>query len=131
MQRRKRVIANKAASDIKHFRGHPFDPLTLQPDDLCNKTQKALSALPEENRESLRDELLTGLTKAGINIASALMLLGIPARTPDDLSPSDMGKLMRYVRINMPEVIKALAEPLARLLSRAAKPDLEKIREAA
>jgi len=120
MQRRNRVIRNRAASDINRFQDHPLGPLTLGPDDLRNETQKALSALSEADRESLRDELLTRLREAGVNLASALMLLGIPARTPDDLSPSDMGMLLRYVRINTPEEIKALAKPLARLLSRDA-----------
>ena len=131
MQRSKRAIANKAASDINRSQGNIFDPLILEPNDLCNKTQKALLALPEENRKSLRDKLLTGLRKASVNIASALLMLGIPARTPDELTPSDMGKLLRYVRINMPEVVKALAEPLAELLSGEAKPGLQKSRMAA
>ena len=133
MHRKNRVITHKAASDIKRFRAHTLDPLTLEPNDLCDRTRDALSTLAEEDRKPRRDEILAGLRQAGVNIASALLLLGIPARTTDELTPSDVGKLLRYVRINVPVAMQALSGPLAQLLCRSAEPALtfQKAREAA
>ncbi len=131
MQRKKKIIANRAVSDINRFQGNRLDPLNIGPDDLFDKTRKVLSELPEENRESLRDQILRGLRKAGVNIASALLMLGVLARTPDDLTPPDIGMLLRYVRLNTPEALKAVAGPLAQLLSPEATPSLQLPRKAA
>jgi hypothetical protein len=64
----------------------------------------------------MRQRLITGLAKAGVHVGSALFMLGIPASSPEDLSQSDMGKLLRYIRFNSPAAIEALAGPLAELL---------------
>jgi hypothetical protein len=133
MQRRKKALARLAASHVTRSQSQTLDPTTLEPNDLFNKTQKALSMLSEGSRETLGDELLLGLKQAGVNIASALMVLGIPARTSDELTPSDIGKLLRYVRINAPKAIESLAVPLTQLLSPSAESarTAQSIREAA
>ena len=107
-------------ASVRNLRGVPnqaSDPVTLTPDDLRDKLRQALALLPEEARTPLYNKLLTGLEEASVNVASALLVLGIPARTPAELTPSDVGKLLRFVRINRPEAIAALAEPLVQLLS--------------
>lgn len=133
MLKKKRAIANAATGHVTRLQSQTLDPAGLAPFDLQDKVRRALSILPEEDQYLLRDKLLTGLKAARVNISSALLLLGIPARAADDLTPSDLGKLLRYVRINMPEAIKALAEPLAELLLRGAEPTLagQKVSKAA
>jgi hypothetical protein len=92
------------------------------PERLRDRVFKALNKLSTEERASVRDRILSDLRKDGVNIRSALVALGIPAVTPDDLSPSDMAKLVRYVRINRPEALKALGGSLGELIS----PEAEK-----
>ena len=47
----------------------------------------------------------------------ALFMLGIVASSLDDLTPCDVGKLLRYARINTPAIVTALAGPLTELLA--------------
>ena len=92
------------------------------PEWLRDRVFKALNKLPTQERASVRDKILLDLRKVGVNISSGLMKLGIPAKTPDDLSPSDIAKLVRYVRINSPEAIKAISGTLDELIA----PETEK-----
>lgn len=92
------------------------------PEWLRDRVFKALNKLSTQERASVRDTILLDLRKVGVNISSGLVKLGIPAKTPDDLSPSDIAKLVRYVRINTPEALMALSESLGELIS----PEAEK-----
>jgi hypothetical protein len=94
-----------------------FDPTTLAPNDLRDRARHALATLAEEERKAAFGRLLAGLAGAGVNVSSSIIVLGIPARRADELTPSDMAKLLRYVRINWPEAIAALAEPLRQLFT--------------
>lgn len=87
----------------------------LEPDDLRIQVQSAFTRLCEADGKILRQRLLSGLAEAGMHIGASLFMLGIPASSLDELTPSDMGKLLRYTRINSPAVIEAVAEPLADL----------------
>ena len=53
---------------------------------------------------------------AGVGISGSLFQLGIPVGTADDLTPSDIAKLLRYVRINKLEAIKSAASLLGELI---------------
>jgi hypothetical protein len=96
----------------------------LEPDDLRNQVQRAFTRLCEADSKILRQRLLSGLAEAGIHIGASLFMLGIPASSLDELTPSDMGKLLRYTRINSPAVIEALAEPLSDLFVVKREPTL-------
>lgn len=87
------------------------------PDWLRDRVFNALKRISTDERASVRDSILSDLRNAGVNIMSSLVVLGIPARTPDELSPSDMAKLVRYVRINMPEALKVLGGTLTKLIA--------------
>ncbi|HLA11897.1 MAG TPA: hypothetical protein VJ023_15025 [Pyrinomonadaceae bacterium] len=84
---------------------------------LRNGLYKALSrfALPE--RVLLYKRLIGDLEKAGIRVGSRLFLLGIPAKIPEELTPSDIGKLIRSVYLNEPQAIAAISETLKEILS--------------
>lgn len=117
MQTRKRSASHRAASKHAVARVQVFDPITLAPNDLRDRARHSLAALAEEDRRAACGKLLAGLAGAGVNVSSSILVLGIPARRADELTPSDMAKLLRYVRINWPAAIVALAEPLRQLLA--------------
>jgi hypothetical protein len=133
MQKVKRAITRAVTNDIRPFKSPTHDPWTLEPDDLRNQVQRALSTLCEPDHKMFRRRLITGLAKSGVQIGSSLFMLGISAACLDDLTPSDMGKLLRYIRINTPAAIEAIAGPLAELLVVKEEPALtaRKIDEAA
>jgi hypothetical protein len=86
------------------------------PEWLRERIFSALSELSYDERNEAQYEILYHLMNAGVSIGLSLFTLGIPAATPDQLSPSDLAKLVRFIRINKPEVIKAIEASLKELI---------------
>ena len=84
---------------------------------LRNSLRKALSLLSAEERPAVNDKLLTTLKEAGVNIGQQLLLLGIPARTAEELTAPEIATLIRYVRINESRAMMALVPLLSELLA--------------
>lgn len=99
-----------------------LDLATAEPDVLCNSVREALSQLSGEERPAVHDRLLTALKKAAVHIGQHLLLLGIPARTAEELTAPEIATLIRYVRINEPRAMAALAPALSDLLTVHAQP---------
>jgi hypothetical protein len=117
----KRRVAHITADTIKRSAPPSQDLAGSNPEWLRDRVFNALNALSLDERESIRDKILSGLRNAGVNIPSGLMKLGIPASTPGDLSPSDIAKLVRYVRMNTPEAMRAFRETFAELIALEAR----------
>jgi hypothetical protein len=96
------------------------DPVKMDPDELKNSVRDALLARTFEERTAMIKRIGTGMATAGLNISTAAVLLGVYQEKVDDLTPSDLAYLVRYARINKPEVLKAVAEPLNELLRSSA-----------
>jgi hypothetical protein len=111
---KRRVIGTAGVE--QHFE-HLADLTAIEPDSLRDKVHNALSVLPPEDRDLMRDRLLAVLRKVGVHIGSCLLILGIPARTTDDLTPLEISKLVRYVRINQSEAFKAVAGTVGELFA--------------
>src|SRR5262245_18706628 len=75
---------------------------------LRSAVRQALSQLPAEEQRATQDSLLAALSGAGINIGHHLLVLGIPARSAEELTAPEMAALIRYVRINEPQGMDAL-----------------------
>ncbi len=105
-------------------RSKAFDPVTAEPNALRDGLYQALLKLSPQERTAMRSELLAGLGQAGVNISNCLFALGRAARTIDELTPSDLAYLIRFVRLNSPEALRVIAKPLTKLLA----PDDERAR---
>jgi hypothetical protein len=117
MRKKRRPLARSmTTNDSEPLQISPHDPWALAPDDLRNQVQRTLSMLGEEDREVWCRRLLDGLAEAGVHITATLFMLGASASSLDELTPSDVGKLLRYSRINTPKAIEVLAGPLTELL---------------
>ncbi|HET9530337.1 MAG TPA: hypothetical protein VFQ92_08300 [Blastocatellia bacterium] len=92
------------------------DLASSSPDRLREMVFNALKALSPDERGRLRDKLLSDLRRAGVNLMSGLVELGIPARASDELSPNDVAKIVRYVRINSPEAVTVVGASLSELM---------------
>src|SRR5689334_11070155 len=115
MRNKRRALVRAMTNDSEPPQPPYHTPWALAPDDLRNEVQRMLSMLGEADREIWCRRLLDGLAKAGVDIGATLFMLGTGASRLDELTPSDLGKLLRYSRINTPEAIEALAEPLTEL----------------
>jgi hypothetical protein len=93
------------------------DPSNLEPDALRESVQEALSTLTPDDLASWRDHLLSGLRKAGMNLDACRFLIGIYGDSTDNLTPSAIAHLIRYVRLNLPEAMKVVAGRLGKLLT--------------
>lgn len=98
------------------------DFATTEPDSLRDSVREAMSGLSEEDRRAANDKLLTALKRGGVNIGQHLLLLGIPARTAQELTAPDVATLIRYVRISEPRAMTALAGVLTELLTKRSRP---------
>jgi hypothetical protein len=101
--------------------GNTYDPRTATPSELCDAVRGAMVAVSVEDRIAIKEKLLAALQGSRLNVGSILLLLGIHADTVEELTPSDVGYLVRYIRINCPDVIAALRRPLAELFDLAVR----------
>ena len=116
MRTRKMIWGRKAGPRERSI-GLVEDPTNLEPDALRDSVRKALSALTAEELVSWRDHLLGGLVNAGMNLEACRFLIGISEDSIDNLTPSGIAHLIRYVRLNLPEAMKVVAGRLGELLT--------------
>jgi hypothetical protein len=103
---------------ISHLRSQQGAELAAaEPDMLRDSVQKGLSELSEEDRPRVYDRLVTALNKAGVNLGQLLLVLGIPARTAAELTAPEIATLVRYVRLNEPAAMVALATVLSEFVT--------------
>jgi hypothetical protein len=107
---------------IDHRSQKALELATTEPDLLRNSVREALSHLPEEERRAAHNGLLSSLKGAGVNIGHHLLVLGIPARTAEELTAPEIASLIRYVRINETRAMMALAPVLSELLAAQVEP---------
>ena len=93
------------------------DLASSDPDWLRERVCHTLTGLSPDERSHLCDALLSDLENAGVNLISGLIKLGIPATKPDELSPNDIAKLMRYIRMNRPEAMTIVSTRLRELVA--------------
>jgi hypothetical protein len=101
----------------ENFSQQSSDPIHIEPNSLRDRVYQALSGLTFEERASMSDKIIGGLKGFSVNLRTGLLMLGITARTVSDLTPSDVAKLIRYLRINAPKALEAISSPLRDLLA--------------
>jgi hypothetical protein len=115
--RRRKMIWRRETAPRERSIGLVEDPTSLEPDALRDSVREALSALTADELVSWRDHLLGGLMKAGMNLEACRFLIGISEDSIDNLTPSGIAHLIRYVRLNLPEAMKVVAGRLGELLT--------------
>lgn len=116
MRKRKMIWGRESAPREPGIR-LVVDPTNFEPDALRDSVRDALLALTADELASWRDHLLRGLRKAGVNLGACGFLIGISDDSTDNLTPSGIAHLIRYVRLNLPEAMKVVAGRLGKLLT--------------
>ena len=86
----------------------------MNPDDLKGFVRDGLVMMTISEREAFIKVLETEMRAAGLSMSSYLIPLGIPARTLEELTPTEVGHLVRYLKINVAQAVPAVERALAR-----------------
>lgn len=81
----------------------------LNSDEVRDAIYQSLSKLAPKERSGINKELIQQLQLARINVGSRLFILGIPTRSVEDLTPSDMAMLLRSVHMSNPAIMKTVS----------------------
>src|SRR5262245_24186360 len=96
--------------------GSPIDFAEAEPDRLRDAVRNALLSLSVPERSNVCMRLLAELNKAGLRIRPCLLMLGVSAETVEELTPSEIAALIRYVRLTQPGIVAAMTALLTDLL---------------
>ena len=90
------------------------DLKSISPDDLKSLVRDGVSGMTPADRELFYTEMETSLRKTGIDLSSYVIPLGITGRSAEDLTPTEIGHLLRYLRINVPKASPVIVRVLSK-----------------
>ena len=85
----------------------------LDPNDLKSMVRDGLVSMTMADREEFIQTLEGEMRRANLNMRAYLIPLGIPGRSPEDLTPTEVGHLVRFLKINVPKATQAIQRTLA------------------
>ena len=106
-----RTIQNKSIQENREP-GSRFG--SLDAEDLKNVVRDELVLMSKTDREVFVEVLEIEMERANFSMRSYLIPLGIPGRTPDELTPTEIGHLVRFLKINVPRAMPAVQRAMAR-----------------
>ena len=87
---------------------------SVDPNELKARIRDGLVAMDIPTREAFIRTLEAEMKRLRLDMRSYLIPLGIPARSPEDLTPTEVGHLVRYWRYNVPQAMPAVERTLSR-----------------
>jgi hypothetical protein len=84
----------------------------LDADQLKDSVREMLVLMEPLERKLFIKTLQYEMFRSGLSIGAYLIPLGIPARCAEDLTPAEVGHLMRFFKMNVPAAVPALARVL-------------------
>jgi hypothetical protein len=91
------------------------------PDEMKELVRCGMMRMAIKEREEFTASLADELRRENITMSAYLVPLGIPGRSPADLTPTEVGHLVRFLRINVPQSIRAVERALTRYAAFAEK----------
>jgi hypothetical protein len=86
---------------------------TIDPNELKAIVRDGLSVMAMPDREEFIQVLETEMKRSHLNLRAYLIPLGIPGRTPEELTPTEVGHLIRFLKINVNQALKAIERTLS------------------
>ena len=84
------------------------------PNELKSIVRDGLVSMNMAEREDFIQALETEMRHASLNMRAYLVPLGIPGRSPEDLTPTEVGHLIRFLKINVPAATPAVEKAMSR-----------------
>jgi hypothetical protein len=85
----------------------------LDADELKNSVRDMLLSMEKLERNLFIKTLEYEMFRSGLSIRVYLVPLGIAGRCAEDLTPTEVGHLIRFFRINVPKAMSAVERVLA------------------
>jgi hypothetical protein len=89
----------------------------LGPDELKSVIRDGLVGMNMSEREAFFETLEGEMRQFGLDVRKYLVPLGIPGRSPEDLTPTEVGHLVRYLKINVPKAMPAVNKAMSRFVA--------------
>ncbi|MFY9607581.1 MAG: hypothetical protein WAU45_03065 [Blastocatellia bacterium] len=86
----------------------------LDPNELKGVIRDGLANMSMPDREEFIRTLEAEMRRISLNVRAYLIPLGIPGRSPEDLTPSEVGHLVRYLKLTVPRAMTAVERAMAR-----------------
>ena len=83
-------------------------------DELKAVVRDGLVGMNMTEREEFIESLEAELRRAGLNMRGYLVPLGIPGRSTEDLTPTEVAHLIRFLKLNVPPAMTAVERALSR-----------------
>ena len=90
------------------------DLKSISADELKSIVRDGMFAMSLPEREAFYEELEGSLKKVGLDLVSYVIPLGITGRSVEDLTPTEVGHLLRYLRINVPKASSVILKVLSK-----------------
>ncbi len=82
-------------------------------DELKEVVRDGLVAMDATARAEFIRTFEAEMRRAGLNMRGYLVPLGIPGRSPDDLTPTEVAHMIRFLKLNVPQAMPAIERALA------------------
>jgi len=103
------------AKNIQPRRQTPRTTLeSLDPEQLKSLVRDVLISMKTPEREDFIQALEAEMRRANFNMRAYLVPLGIPARNLEDLTPTEVGHFIRFLKRIVPQAMPAVERVTAR-----------------
>lgn len=82
--------------------------------ELKEVIRDGLVAMNTTERAEFIGTLEAEMRRASLNMRAYLIPLGIPGRSPEDLTPTEVAHMIRFLKLNLPKAMPAIERALAR-----------------
>jgi hypothetical protein len=86
----------------------------LDANELKARVRDGLVAMNMTEREEFIGTLEAEMRRAGLNMRAYLVPLGIPGHSPEDLTPTEVAHLIRFLKLNVSKAMPAIERALGR-----------------
>ena len=87
---------------------------SLDPDELKSFICNGLVSMKVTEQEDFIQALEVEMRRANLDMRAYLIPLGIPGRSPEDLTPAEVGHLIRFLKMIVPQAMPAVERVTAR-----------------
>ena len=90
------------------------DTASREADDVKNTVRDALLVMTWDEQAEFIQALESDMRRADLSITHYLIPLGIPGMWPEELAPTEVGHLVRFLKLHVRQAMPAVERAMAR-----------------